>query len=86
MLMALDSRLRGIDEYVDGFCETLRRPRESGDPAALMQKTLDSRFRGNDVVDGSCVSWASSNRGGPGVSLNGSNRTEIIHVEPTRRS
>ena len=25
-----------------------RRPRESGDPVAFVQKTLDSRFRGND--------------------------------------
>src|SRR6266404_3932301 len=27
-----------------------RRPRESGDPAAFVQKTLDSRFRGNDDI------------------------------------
>ena len=28
--------------------KNFRRPRESGDPAALVKKTLDSRFRGND--------------------------------------
>src|SRR5438105_11047103 len=26
----------------------IRRPRESGDPAAFVQKTVDSRLRGND--------------------------------------
>jgi hypothetical protein len=28
----------------------LGHPRESGDPVALVRKTLDSRFRGNDEI------------------------------------
>ena len=28
-----------------------RRPRESGDPAVFVKKTLDSRFRGNDDIE-----------------------------------
>jgi cell division inhibitor SulA len=42
------SRVPGVDPR--GGDPDLRRPREKGDPAAFVQKTLDSRFRGNDEV------------------------------------
>jgi hypothetical protein len=33
-----------------GDTQNSRRPRESGDPAAFVPTTLDSRFRGNDDI------------------------------------